>query len=341
MTPNIKKEILDLPRAIRETLEMGRPEYDALLRRTRWGESPIYFLGSGSSLPVAQFAAGAFESLLEWPCVVRSALELGADILATARPRSIFFLVSDGSATSELLEVAKAARDRNGTLLALVASPQDALSPAVDGVFVVRAGEERGGVRLPVCHQAAAGYVAFLAARALKRPRPLFDSLEREFAELPGQIEWAFSQHEEGVRSLAAELGRAKKLTILAGGSYYPVAVNVAALLEKLAGIAAETRNAADPQAAQEPGLARDVTLLVLTGSRCHEKKQVHGIAQYAKRGGTKICSLTDGNDSEISRRSALALLLPVLNEITGATLAHAIMVWVASHASRPEAKTP
>ncbi len=341
MLPNIKKEILDLPRAIRETLEMGRTEFDAVLRRARWGESPIYFLGSGASLPVARFAAGAFESLLGWPCVVRPAAELGAGFLATVGPRRIFFLVSDGSSSSELLEVAKAARDRSGTVLAFVASPEDALVPAVDGVLVVRGGGEPGGVRLPVCLQAAAGYAALLAARAIKRPRPQFDSLEREFAELPGQIEWAFSQHEEGVHSLAMELARAKKLVILAGGGYHPVAVSAVAFLDKLAGIAADTINASEPREAEEAAFRRDMALLVLTGARCGAKKQVHSITQTVKRAGAKIYSLTDGNDSETSRRSALALLLPALDEITGATLAHAIMAWMAYHASRPEAKAP
>ena len=39
-TMDLKAEILDIPRALGETLEKGRPEYDALVRQTRWGDAP-------------------------------------------------------------------------------------------------------------------------------------------------------------------------------------------------------------------------------------------------------------------------------------------------------------
>jgi hypothetical protein len=47
------------------------------------------------------------------------------------------------------------------------------------------------------------------------------------------------------------------------------------------------------------------------------------------------VLTLTDGNDSEVARQSAMTLLLPPLDEITGAVLAHAVMAWTVYEASR------
>jgi DNA-binding MurR/RpiR family transcriptional regulator len=319
---------------------MGRPEYDQLVRRVRWGEWPIYFLGSGGGFPVAHFAAHAVESLLEGPCIVRTPADFtaGAGVI---RPRTVAMLISSGQESPDLLEAAKVLRTRNGTVLALVSKPDEPLAQAAAVAFLVHTGEESGAICSPICQQAALGCIALLAAKALKRPRPQFLSLEDEMAKLPEHLEWALVQLTKGVRALAAELGRAKSLTLLAGGSYHSTAMLAASHLRKLAGIRAAAQNAAEMALPQGAAFGRDETLLVLSGSRCRVKKQVHAMVETAKRAGTCIFSLTDGNDPEVTRRSALSLLLPPLHEVTGATLAHAIMAWTAYHAGRPESRQP
>jgi fructoselysine-6-P-deglycase FrlB-like protein len=339
---DIRKGILDIPRAVQETLEKGRPEYDSLVRRIRWGELPIYFVGVGEGFAIAHFAAMAFESLLEWPCVLRTPGDFTAYAAASVRPRAIAILFSSGQGNPDLLEVARLMRARNGTALALVAKPEDPLAKATDGVFLVRAGEERGDeIRRPICQQAACGCIALLAAKALKRHRSQHASLEEEFAKLPAHLEWALSQLGDGVQALASELARAQSLTLLAGGSYYSTAVRAASFLRKVAGTPAAAVNAAEIEPSQASAFDRDGALLVLSGSRCRVKKQVHGIVEAAKRSGAAIFSITDANEPELARRSVLSLLLPVLHEITGATLAHALMVWMAYHAARPATRKP
>jgi len=335
MKPTLKKEILDLPRVLRETLDKGRKDYDAVLRRTPWDEIPITFVGSEQSLPLAEYMAGGFESLLEWPCVVRTASEVVGDPGAKVRPKNIYFLISEGNEPSELVNVALAVRARKGFALALVVTKEDSLVQAVDGTFVVRSGGALGNIHLSICAQTVAGYIALMAARALKRPRPRFDALEKEFGELPSHLEWAFSQHGEGVRSLATGLARARNLTLVAGGSYHFAAVSAAALLSQFAGIAARVRRVADVPATPEAPFEQDSAILVLTGARSRMKKQTHAVVKAARRAGAKVFSLTDGNDPEISRHSAMTLLLPPLDEITGATLAHAVLAWTTYEASR------
>jgi fructoselysine-6-P-deglycase FrlB-like protein len=334
---DFRKGILDVSHAVQQTLEKGRPEYDASLRRIRWGELPIYCVGAGHGYAVAHFAASAFETLLEWPCGVRAVADFAAYSAASVRPRTIALLISSGEESPDLLAAAKLTRARSGIALVMTPRPEDPLAGTADGVFLVRAGEERGGeIRLPICQQAACGSIALLAAKALKRHRPQHDSLEEEFTRLPAHLDWALSQLGEGVRSLASELARAKSLAILAGGSYYSTALLAVSLLRKLAGIRAVAINAAEMASPQTMPFDRDESLLVLSGSRCGVKRHVHAIVEAAKRVGASVLSISDANEPELARRSALSLLLPVLNEITGATLAHALMAWTAYHAGLP-----
>ena len=53
------------------------------------------------------------------------------------------------------------------------------------------------------------------------------------------------------------------------------------------------------------------------------------------------LTDTTDGNDPETSRRSTLSLLLPQLNEMTGAILAHGVMCWVAYLAAQLRKRQP
>ena len=331
MRPTVRNEIVNLPRALRETIERARREYDPIIRTTHWGDSPVTFAASAAKLPLAEFMASAFGSLLGWPCVVQHA----AEAVTTIRPKSIWFLIPERGESSELLPLAQAVRSQHAIALALVGENTDPLAQAVDGAFVVNLGETLGRIGLPIGEQAMAGYLPLLVARTLKRPVPRFETLEKEFAQLPGHLEKAFAQHADGVRSLAAELGRAKNLTIIAGGSYYCAAAGSAELLSQFAGIATSLHRVTEDSPSTRLALDPGASVLVLTGARCPLKKQTLVTVKTANRAGAKVLTLTDGNDPEVARQSAMTLLLPPLDEITGAILTHAVMAWTVYEASR------
>lgn len=336
MPSDIRKEIHELPAALRETLEKGQPEYERLIRQTRWGELPVYFVCAGPAHPAGLSGALACETLLEWPAVVRTAEDFNAYCLPLLRSRSVLCVVSAGKDSPEALEMAKAARARGAIVLALVESPQNPLAQESDGVFVVRAGEEPGkGISLAVCQAAAVNLIALLLARALKRPRAQFDALEDEFARLPEHLTWAFTQLSPAMDSLAEELTARHSVTLLAGGFYYPAALQAASLLNRHGGVQAEAINVTTLVPSEMTSFARGRTLLVISGSRVRVRKQVHEAVEAAKRSGAAILSLTDGNDPEVSRRSALSLLLPVLHEMTGATMTLALLAWVTGQCLR------
>ena len=235
---DLKAEILDIPHALGETLEKGRPEYDAVVRQTRWGDGPVYIVGSGSSLVAGLSAAYAFESLLGWPAIVREAAAFQACSLSVLRPRSVVLAISPSGEDSETLEMAQVARSRRATVLVLTNNAQSALAKSADGVFLVRAGEEQGaGAKAAVCQQAAASYLGLVAARVLKRPHPQLDALEADFEKLPGHVEWALTQLTDAVRSFAAELQGLQSLCAVGGGFYHPAALQWASLVKKLTAI--------------------------------------------------------------------------------------------------------
>jgi glucosamine--fructose-6-phosphate aminotransferase (isomerizing) len=333
---DLKAEILDIPRALRETLEKGRPEYDALVRRTRWGDGPIYIVGSGPPLVAGLTAAYAFESLLGWPALVREAAVFQAYAAPGLRPRSVLLAISGSGEESELMEVAEVARARGATVLVLASNTQSRLAQMADGVFLVRAGEESGaGAKLAVCQQAAASYLGLVAARALKRQQPSLAAMEADFEKLPAHVEWVLTQLRDAAQSFAAELRGWRSLSAVGGGFYHPAALEWAWRVRKLTGIDARGFEVAEFLHGPLASLEREATVVVISGSRCRAKKHINQLVARLKKVKLRVFSVTDGNDPEVSRHSELAVLLPLLSEAAGATLALALLDWVAYQAAR------
>ena len=328
-----KKDLLELPRALREALEKGGPEYDKLVRQTRWGDGPIYVLASGATQAAALASAYAFEVLVGMPAVVRAAAEFQAYSLSVLRPRSILLAIEHAEESPEILDAVRAAKCRGATILALTGNQQSELAQMADAAYLVRtAGAQPGSLRADFCQHAMACYLGFAAARALKRPNEYLRGLEEEFPKLPDQIEWAFSQLSEAVHALAAELETAPRLQVVGGGFYYPVALHWVETLRRLKGIDGRAFNGLGTEFRElrphEPG---DIVML-LSGSRCRGRKTIHALAENAKRAGKKLLALTDKNDPEITRRAALAIMIPVLCEEVGSLVGLALLDWVACH---------
>lgn len=332
-----KRQILDIPRALRDTLEKGRPEYEALIRQTRWGEGPIYLCSCGAAAPASLAGAYAFEFLLGWPAVARSATVFESYSLGVLRPRAVVLVISASGEAPEALELARQARSHGATVLALTGNSCSPLTQVVDGVFLTR-GEAAGDApATSVCQHAALAYIALVAAKTLKRPTPQLKSIEEEFGELPRQVEWALTQLPDAIRSLASELQNLGRLALVGGGFYHAPALRGARRLRELAGMDAEAVEASEFPSFHY--LRRDDACLFLCGSRSRIKKTIHDAAAQAKAKGARILSLTDSNDRELAERSELAILTTTLTEVAGSTLTLSLLEWLAvevAHGARP-----
>ncbi|HEV2495306.1 MAG TPA: SIS domain-containing protein [Terriglobia bacterium] len=340
---NIRQEILKVPESLRETLEKGRPGFEAVVRETRWSARPLFLVGRGASHLAALTGALAFESVLGLPVVVRRALDFRAYSASVLDSRSILFAVSQSGESADTLECAHAARRRGSTVLALTASPATKLAQLADRVFVVPAGEEEEPrVRTALCQQAALGAISLLAARIVKAPDPEVASVEEDLLKLPAEIERTLAHFRDAMRALAAELAGAKSLSVVGAGFYYPAALQWSRLVERLLGIpvACFTPDEFDefrPRPHRVPEPAPKV--VVLSSSRCKLKAQADEVARACHKAGTGVFSITDSADRELATRSSLAVLLPTLHELPGSILTLALLDWVAWEMSREKVR--
>jgi len=332
----IRQEISDIPRALRETLDKGRPEYEELVRRTRWGEGPIYILSDDSSWPCALTGAYAFESLLGWPVVARPASVFLNYGRVMVRPRSIILAISSNADSEALLEAARAARSRGAVLLVLAQPQSSPLVKMADGVFLLRPGaQQEHGLTALVCQHAALSAIALFAAGILKKHDNQADKLVEEFNQLPRHVEWLFSHLSDAAQSLGSELAKASRVWIVGGGFYHPTALQAAVLLREIAALDAEGAEATEFRCRRLEKVGNDACFLFLSGTRCRIKREIHQGARRAKEKGGNIFSVTDSNDVELADQSKIAILLTVLSEMTGATLMLALLEWLAYQLAR------
>ena len=325
-----KQEIVNLPRTLADTLEKGQPEYEALLRRTRWGEGPIYLLGGGAAWPASLTGVHAFEALPGWSAVARSPAGFAAYSMPLLRPGLVVIAVSPPSESSPVREVARAARARGATLLILTNKPESPLAGMAGGVLRLRTDSEGSGAG--VCEQAAMSYLGLSAARVFRRHQAQFEVLAEEFRKLPGVIEWMLHQMSDAVSSFASELAASRRVCVLGGGFYHPSALQAEHLFREIGSCA----QALDPtESGSLDRLDRDSVVLAISGSRCRVKNGIHEALKRIDNSSVKILSITDSNDRELTGISALAMQLPTLTEMVGAVVASFLIHCVAYQMAR------
>jgi glucosamine--fructose-6-phosphate aminotransferase (isomerizing) len=331
-----RAKILEIPRLLRDTLEKGAHEYETLIRRVRWGESPIYVCGCGASLPLGVAGVYLFEWLAGWPALARSANVFEAYSVLALRARSVVLVLSASGEDPESLETARVARSRGAVPLALTRSADSSLAKACEGVFLTRDEGAEDSAAAAVCQLAALSSIVLTAARLLKRSNVGLDSLEEELRRLPEQMEWSFTQLLDALRSLAGELRPLERFWLVGAGLYHPVVARTAWRLSASGEI--QGIEASDFLAGHISHLRRGEATLFVSGSRLRAKRLLHETAAQVKVKGGRLFSMTDTNDRELVNRSDMAVLLPPVSEVGGSVLALALLeLMAASGAKHPD----
>jgi glucosamine--fructose-6-phosphate aminotransferase (isomerizing) len=330
-----RAKILEIPRLLRETLEKGVHEYETLIRHVRWGEPPIYICGCGASLPVGMAGAYLFEWLAGCAALARSAKVFEAYTVSTLRPRSVLLVISASGEDPDALEIVGIARSRGAVPLALTRHVDGPLARACEGVFLTRDEGAEDSAAAAVCQLAALSSIALIAARVLKRSSAGLELIEDELKQLPGQLEWSFTQLSDALRSLAQELRARDRFWMVGGGLYHPVVVRGARRLSAFGEIHGEGIEVS--QFCSEPlsHLRRGDVAMFVSGSRLRIKRVVHQAAAQIKVKGARLISLTDINDRELVDRSEMAILAPTLSEVGGSMLALALLELLATQLAR------
>ncbi|HUI43281.1 MAG TPA: SIS domain-containing protein [Terriglobia bacterium] len=311
----------------------GRPDYERAVRGLHWEEPPVYAVGSAATLPAAVALGYAFEDLLEWSVVVREAGRFLAGSLGTVRTGSVVVLIADES--PEVIEAATAARKRGARVLGVTSEPA-ALAGEVQEMIVLPGvpGAPARGLAGACLQHAAAGYLALVAARVLKRPQPRLDRVEKDWAELPAHLDRAVSQFADAVRSLAAELRPRNPLFIVGGGLYHSSAHRAAALARREGDRPVVGVDPAEMRTGWLATVGEDSGAVFLSGSRSRWRKGLAELAREVKERGALSLALTDSNDHDLAREVRRTLLLPELAELPASILGLALAGWLAGEAA-------
>jgi DNA-binding MurR/RpiR family transcriptional regulator len=333
---NIRKELLEIPDALRQMWKEGRPLYDALIRRVNWSERPVFILGNGPAYPAALSGAWAFESLLGMPVVVQRPGVFNAYTSRALAVRSLVIVLDGPEACEETLAAAKKARGRGAIVWAMTPTPTGELAALADATANDYSGESAGeGPRSIFCRHAGMIFLAVAAARVLQSPGRMPGVQEEELEKLARHAEWVLNQIPDAASALAKEIAPLPELCVTGGGAFHPVALEAARGL----GQRAMGFEVHDFQQSRRPVFQPDPGILYLSSSRCGLKAQVHRSVREARQEGKpRIFAVTDGNDRQLSERADLAVLLPVLTEAGGALLTLVFLELVASFVAQAPA---
>jgi DNA-binding MurR/RpiR family transcriptional regulator len=232
-------------------------------------------------------------------------------------------------------ELATLAQERGCTLVAVTNNPDSVLGKLADHVFLAHAEGDMETPAVSVCLHAALNFLALEAMRVLKKPKPWWDQVEKEFDQLPEKIEWVFTQLPSVVRSVAEEMARLPRLRIVGGGFYHYPAMQAARRMRSLASPQVEYVEASELLNEHAHFARRDDALLFLSGSQSKIKKLLHRDAAQARANGARVLSLTDGNDRDLVDGSDLGILVPSLHEAPSSTLTLFMLEWLAMEALR------
>ena len=167
------------------TLEKAQAEYGAVVRKIRWGEGPVYVCGTGDCAALGLAAGYVLEFFLGLPVVARPVEVFQSYGLSLLRPRSVLLMISAMGEWPDAQELALSALERGCTLVALANNPDSPLVNLADYVFLTPAEGDAESSAVTLCMHAALNFLAFEATRVLKKPKPWWDLVEKEFDQLP------------------------------------------------------------------------------------------------------------------------------------------------------------
>jgi glutamine---fructose-6-phosphate transaminase (isomerizing) len=328
-----RQQIQEIPSALRMTLEKAHVEYGAVVRKVRWGDGPVNVCGAGDCAALGLAAGYAFEMYLAWPVVAHPVEVFQNYGLGLLGQRSVLVIISTAGEWPEAQQLALSVLERGGTTVALTNTPGSPLVKLADHVFLARPEGDTETPAVTVCMHAALNFLAFEALRVLKKPKQWWDLLEKDFDLLPEKLDWVFTQLPPVVRTMAAEVARLPRLSIVGGGFYHYPAWHAARRLRSLSGPQVAGVEASEFLNAHAHFARRGDTVLLLSGSQSKMRKLLHRCAAQARANGARVLSLTDSNDRDLVEGSDLGILVPSLLEAPASTLAMFMLEWLAMEA--------
>jgi fructoselysine-6-P-deglycase FrlB-like protein len=323
----MKNPAAEISRVLASVLEMEK-EFSAFVRRTAWGDGPVYFVGSQTSYPACLTAAAAFEAHLGVPAMARVEAEFLAYSLDALRPRALVFVIPPLEDGEAMRSAHRALKAKGARLLTLSGQPDNPLASLAEGV-VPFAGLPEGSSSFSslLARHATLACLALVARRVLKPPSEGRRREEAEFEKLPEEAERTVVRWSDALQVFGDEVKGASRLLVAGGGRFFPVALEIARQLEKASGVEVLAQNVSQ---AGPPPLQPDERAIVLSCSRCRVNAQVDPWAAEVRNSGAAVIALTDAVDQGLLDQSRLSFLLPAFGETAASILQFAVSgAWV------------
>ena len=332
----LRQGVLDLPRAIKETLAEVRPAVEKIVRGAQWTEFPIYLVGDSSTRVLGLAGRYAIETILGWPVTVRTVREMEC-YSAPLKPRTPVLLIPGSDDPAGMISTALKAKRQGARLWVLTEQHEGELEDLADGLIPI-CGENPppSGIPSTVLKLAALNLFALTTGQILKPPRTEFKELEEEFRQLPRHLDTLLHEKRDAARLLGEKLRQARTLLVLGGGFYFPVAWNWASALRDFAGLETQVSNLMDPPAGLMTSLPERIhPLVVLSGSRSLLRDRLRILADRMENALCELVVISDSQDQRMIQPSTLALLIPTMSEMVGSVAMLATLQLAASFAAR------
>lgn len=318
----MRNSAAEISRTLRSVLETEKG-LTAFARGTRWGDGPIYFVGSRASYPACLTGAAAFEAYLGIPAVARVEAEFLAYTVDIVRPHALVFVIPPFDEGDAMLAALRPLKAKGARLLTLGGQPNPPFASLAEATLPVTSlPEPLSPFFSRLARHATLAYLALVAARVLKQPSEVRRREEVEFESLPEQAGRALLQSSDAIQFLADEVRKASRLHLIGGGRFFPVSLEIAPLLAKTTGVEVLVQ---DVSHARPPEPQAEARAIVLSCSRCRVSSEVERWAAGAAKSGVPVLALTDAADKNLLAKSRLALLLPALGEAAAAILQLAV----------------
>ena len=336
-----RQQIQEIPGALRSTFEKARAEFGKVVKKVRWGDGPVLVCGEGNCAGLGHAATYAFESFAGWPVIARPSEVFQTYALPLLKQRSVLIVISAAGEAPEVQELVETAKRRGSVIVALTNVPESTLAKSADHLLLTHAEGAPDSPAVTACLHAALNFLAFEAARLLKRPEPQWVQVAEEFAQLPEKIEWLFTQLPAMIRSMAVEVAKRPRLTIVGGGFYEFPASWATLKLPFAAQRSVRLVEVTEFSGAIDFLAQQGDDVLFVSGSHSKLRKLIHRGAEQARANGARVLSLTDGNDRQLVEASDLGLLVPPFLEAPASTLALFMLQWLAAERHRTISHPP
>jgi glucosamine--fructose-6-phosphate aminotransferase (isomerizing) len=237
-------------------------------------------------------------------------------------------LVSQSGETADTMAALKLLQEGGQKVLAVVNVPESSMAREADGALLTVAGPEIGVAST----KAFTAQLAVLACLAIGfgRARGTIDeaaarTLAAALTEVPAHAAAILEQDEE-IRSLAAEVAKARDVLFLGRGALMPIAMEGALKLKELSYIHAEGYAAGEMKHGPIALIDNAVPVIALCPSGPLFEKTASNLQEAAARGG-RIMAFTDAGGAPALRRFAERVIeLPSIHPFA-APILHAIPV--------------